>query len=115
MKSSELRIGNYVKGDTDGVYQIKMSDFADWYNDHNSHEFGNHIHPIPLTEEWILKFGFVKRGLWYKKDGCFILGWMNMDKEVIVGMNRDYSAFYKTVHQLQNLYFALTNTELCVK
>ncbi len=65
MKANELRLGNWVKGDLGKPYQFELSDFSDWYNDHNSHIFGNHIHPVPLTEEWLLKLGCenTKRGL----------------------------------------------------
>ena len=43
MKANELRIGNWVMGDSERPYQIELSDFSDWYNDHNSHEYGDII------------------------------------------------------------------------
>jgi hypothetical protein len=86
--------------------------------------------PIPLTEEWLVKFGFEKN-----EDG-------NYDKsiedsilfEIRIGKDGAFGAFssidtsvegyfeffdsalptsiVKNIHQLQNLYFALTGEEL---
>ena len=109
MKAQELRIGNWVMTDTGSNYQIELSDFSDWYNDHNSHEYGKYVLPIPLTKEWLLKFGFEQgekiavhnRFVWYK-DHIGIKGMLGVVKPVEC----------KYVHQLQNLYYALTGEEL---
>lgn len=69
---------------------------------------------IPLTEEWMVRFGFKKDGFYnsaerwicryillFKGNGHFILC--------------DYPlTTIKYVHQLQNLYFALTGSELTI-
>ena len=115
MKANELRIGNWVMGDLKKPYQFELSDFSDWYNEHNSHEFGNYIYPIPLTEEWLLKFGFEYDTITYYKN------------ELMLSINKGYyNVWYHTlthgrlfiemkyVHQLQNLYFALTGEELTI-
>lgn len=65
------------------------------------------LEPIPLTEEWLLRFGYTK----ISNNSFIITGhciWIcndlfRCDKNGIV---------LKHVHQLQNLYFALTNQEL---
>jgi hypothetical protein len=100
---TELRIGNWVKT-TEGEIQI-----------HNGWEIdeGNECNPIPLTEEWLERFGaksdvvssMFGLGNWISinlsNDGDF---WIeNITGEVVV---------IKYVHQLQNLYFALTGEEL---
>ena len=65
---------------------------------------------IPLTEDWLIKFGYTKEGsnfwfighiVWEYDDGVFIC-----DKNGIT---------LKYVHQLQNLYFALTGKELTLQ
>jgi len=75
------------------------------------------IEPIPLTEEWLLKFGFEKLNLIAWRCGNIII-------ETVLGFNvrmmatEESSVFIKKikhVHQLQNLYFALTNEELTIK
>lgn len=70
--------------------------------------------PIPLTPEWLERLGFIDDLPWAK-------GNFRVDSEnrfhvvdgtgysVIVARNIEY------VHQLQNLYFALTGEELTIK
>jgi hypothetical protein len=107
MKASELRIGNWVKGDTGKPFQFELSDFVDWWNDHNSHEFADHIHPIPLTKKSLLELGFEKtleygRNV-FRKNNIVVLG-----GDIFYYQHR--RLFF--VHQLQNLYYALTGKEL---
>ena len=54
MKAEELRINNWVK-DENGPYQIK--------GEHLDEDNFPTIQTweIPLTEEWLIKFGFTKR------------------------------------------------------
>jgi hypothetical protein len=122
MKSNELRIGN--------LYNYLMVDFLDkrqsWKEESlidiedltwllNNPDDPN-FEPIPITEKWLARFGF-KFGIkledllkgkhqyvqfgslngYYSKEGIFYFG-------VITKL--------KHVHQLQNLYFALTGEEL---
>jgi len=66
---------------------------------------------IPLTEEWLLKFGFEEVDY---AGGCYNLGIVCIDTAdfncVVNGKWLDVKIQY--VHQLQNLYYALTQTEL---
>ena len=113
MEAKELRIGNYVRWNNTAVSQMELSDFSNWYNDENSHEYGDFIKPLPLTEEWLLKFGF-KFKEEYKE---FYL------KNITLSVRKNFFEFdyygdivnIKYVHQLQNLYFALTGEELTLK
>ena len=99
MKATELRIGNLVNynhmSDDDAI-TIEIKNLS---IDSNL----NNFRPIPLTEEWLLNFGF-KKGVkgWFKtlSNNCKFNLYMH-SKET-----------YKYVHKLQNLYFALTNEEL---
>jgi hypothetical protein len=112
MKAEELRIGNWVKGDIGKPYQFELGDFHDWWADHNSHTFGDHIHPTPLTEEWLLKFGFDKEGnrpKWVDDLASYNIGNENIQ---YVKMDSWKCIKIRYVHQLQNLYFALTGNEL---
>lgn len=74
--------------------------------------------PIPLTEEWLVKFGF-------KKDSNPFAG--GVFDSPIMGNHIDYNSGiftyrnYSTslidilyTHQLQNLFFALTGSELTI-
>jgi hypothetical protein len=81
------------------------------------------IEPIPLTEEWLLKFGFEKGEDEYNFNGFDLENrntdlFLSVDK--IIKLKDNFGCWYfgaylrelKHVHQLQNLYFALTNREL---
>jgi hypothetical protein len=73
--------------------------------------------PIPLTEEWLLKLGFQKEKehyTWYFKGKVII----NVFNYIAYKLNANgYTRYesFKYVHQLQNLYFALTGEELTFK
>lgn len=134
---NELRIGNYVISgdkiilvnsiDDDGINGDVDCDFElftyEGYFDIRGRKEQmrgkiNLIKPIPLTEEILLKCGFEKI-----KASSFIEydKWVNQDGEEILFQAGD--GFYhcliqtennqvKSLHQLQNLYFALTGEEL---
>jgi len=70
------------------------------------------IYPIPLTEEWLLKFGFLKtNGYGFKMFG----NWLQKEDDVYwYNVNGNFVEI-KHVHQLQNLYFALTKKELVLQ
>jgi len=109
MKASELRLGNCVFDAFGDIFQI---DFIGICNVDKLK-----LQPIPLTEEWLLKFGFEKiENNWKVLDLYFgIISWERLagtmfclEKESI------FLPHIKYVHQLQNLYFALTGEELTI-
>jgi hypothetical protein len=122
MKASELRIGNLVwdkmflysiRGITDilqaeisGIHNTKNASNEDFYKEGIVYSLNyENVEPIPLTEEWLLKFGFEKTDIntWGNKViGIFFDGKIG-----------SYNICnFKYVHQLQNLYFALCREEL---
>ncbi len=125
MNASELRIGNWVNLYDDFNSQVTgLTNKGKVWCVENPHDEGcawntDKIKPIPLTEEWLLKFGFEK----LHKD--FYLDYLNMtfSFDVKYGMGillRTHEdsidqKHIKHVHQLQNLYFALTGEELKIK
>jgi len=113
MKASELRIGNLV--DDNGLVETVTSDHL--INDEYYDGLKGCL-PIPLTNEWLIKFGFEKirrsyclnRSLRYrviKTNGVYTFRIEYIDSKHLARI--DY------VHQLQNLYFALTGNELEIK
>jgi hypothetical protein len=125
MKAEELRLGNLVN-DRLGLITIGMEcgvRFADTYK------------PIPLTKQWFKKFQ-IKEGIEID-DGEIGVYWGSnphdyrfIDKDLSpknykcnvyvysgLGSYSDYAAIIQCnyVHTLQNLYFALTGTELELK
>jgi hypothetical protein len=117
---NHLRIGNLV--------YHRLNDFSEFNvtpivglnsNDFNLLEHAGHIKPIPLTEEWLLKFGFsldegitirVSEFNWFSLSNLNIGYFYSVNGgEYLIGKPIKY------VHQLQNLYFALTGNELTLK
>ena len=127
---NELRIGNYVVFKRDGsefyFFIEQISKEKVWLNTHdedlsNGNPFEvslSDVFPIPLSDEMILKCGFKERNKSiYYKDNFEILTENEQDcKFHIIG---DYGYYFEVeiscVHQLQNLYFALKDTELEVQ
>lgn len=128
IEPNELRIGNLVRKPKYGsVYKIVMflgighlqldSPYFKYQTD-SFHDCSiDEIEGIPLTEEWLLKFRFNKKTVdgvhndifeWFKiqsEKGGFEYGFENYQLS-IPNVRLHY------VHQLQNLYFALTGKEL---
>ena len=123
MKANELRIGNYIN------YRIvdKLDERQEWdevsiidgqdldYLEKNPND--KDFQPIPLTEEWLLKFGidFTSEKEWYQLTFT-IKGLLFETASSMEGFTYnlcfDDMINIKYVHQLQNLYFALTGEEL---
>jgi hypothetical protein len=105
MKASELRIGNYVYDTLGKVNIIDLE--AITYIVKEPH---NQVKPIPLTEEWLLKLGFKNNRL-----GLFDVVKVVDDIAYHIYFIKKHLKEIQYVHQLQNLYFALTGEELTIK
>jgi hypothetical protein len=108
MNASELRIGNWANiigidcqvESIDPPYVNKTEDFK----------------PIPLSEEWLLKSGFVKGshfdGVIYKTEQLTVIytdsNFYKLDQEHY----HTEGIPLKYLHQLQNLYFTLSGEEI---
>ena len=134
MKSTELRIGSLVEynGMIMKVYEIcspkprKEKRYSDKYVIELFDGSGlldcalDEIKPIQLTEEWLLRFGF---GTGNKLYSDFLEHWYykyHLD-DFEINLPSGSCSFKNTcikniqyVHQLQNLYFALTGQELAI-
>ncbi len=123
MKANELRIGNLVADyELNDVFfaieEIKKNEqrkLAVYYR--NGSCMSIDPEPIPLTEEWLLKFGFnqEENKYWYS-NGVIAISINDKGIYVIFGNSgREITRkglFY--VHQLQNFYFCLCGKELVV-
>lgn len=123
MKASELRIGNrYLSTKFQSPVICEMGDFGEIYaraDGSSEYDVDEIFQPLPLTEEWLLKFGFERYqdAYYYPYKKMFLC--IQLPPNYAVGLCRKEDwAFYdrfehvEYVHQLQNLYFALTNEEL---
>ena len=124
MNANELRIGNWVSIDNWVIDVDEISnDKIDISNGIEPYDIKD-IKPIPLTEEWLIRFGFHKSEAFRTKHiGGFIDGLCELFMKTNGSMFWVYSfsevdgtIWFITkityVHQLQNLYFALTGEEL---
>lgn len=122
----ELRIGNLIQTDYEGVMEVvNINSERIEYIDAkklNYRAIGRFelafVEPIPLTEEWLLEFGFIPN----KYQDEFSLDLITLDCEYTDKgiFNLSIGEFkseieIKHLHQLQNIYFALTNKELTIK
>ena len=132
MKANEHRIGNLVNykyynpnpNNTEWLFTaveivgINQSTFIFKHlNSKTKYKIGE-LHPIPLTEEWLLRFGFEKPAHSWNGDVFHLSEWDAFPLHWAVAMNKNGAMLVlklKYVHQLQNLYFALTNQELEIK
>lgn len=124
MDARELRIGNfYMFADYSGIVaravkEIKHNQFG-FLSDFDGVNF-EICKPIPLTEEWLLKFGFdlINNEYHQSRNHDLKLHWTVNKNKMIPEFNekRFVTGYdFKYVHQLQNLYFALTSEELTIK
>ena len=116
MKATELRIGNLLNYQTaEGDILTTTIDWQDlkWISE--DEQSFNLVHSeTPLTEEWLLKFGFKQIS-----ERVYIInyhyGYEFGITNIFIIKNDNCFMRYKHiqhVHELQNLYFALTGEEL---
>lgn len=125
MKAAELRIGNYIQCkplsiprlniSTDGIMNVTGYGISVIESDTND-SMG--FDAIPLTEEWLIKLGFETYF-----DGFDMsdkkLAIQCLDRRLVISLlhrrwifNMHFQVKVKYVHEVQNLYFALTGKEL---
>jgi len=112
MKPTDLRIGNLVQNSKNEIYKI--------YFGYDLDGLGYTI-GIPLTRELLIKFGF-KIDMLHGRFNKYFIGKNPITNDymlVLTWLDGHDSPFFQNghhkieyVHQLQNLYFALTGEEL---
>ena len=131
MKTTELRIGNFIQDQFDDIITVDGLDDIDVYSSYCGDIPVHAVKPIPLNEQWLLDFGFkeVIVGPFIKEyegatlivyiiDGvgeCIFKHYSSYSENDIDAVNVVCLLPVSHVHQLQNLYFALTQEELILK
>lgn len=121
IQSTELRIGNFIDSN---LHQEGSSEWGNYYKvDLILLEIFDRVETdgIDLDEEWLLKFGLIE--LYWSEDNSNLnrdiqVGYFNNDfinEEITLRYKKKVDFKIRYVHQLQNLYFALTGTELELK
>lgn len=125
METSELRLGNWIEFRPDhthrryiDVSQINKGSIGNKTTLYETSDpryplemkelFSQYLFPIPLTVEIIQKCGFEVHNNGIK---TYYNPLMELDHDFNL-MNYESNVRIRFVHQLQNIYFALTNQEL---
>ncbi len=117
IKANELRIGNIIEWNKSIFNVCKISE------DSIENELWckplTEIHPIPLTEDWLLYFGFSGKDNFtdYNLQADNLKFYYGNNELTIAEFEFGHAISVKIeyVHQLQNIYFALTRQELKAK
>jgi len=121
MKSNELRIGNYISdiySSNSFMAKVVRLDFIRCYYG-MSHSSYSDLRPIPLTPEILEKCGAEK----YEEFGKSFME-LSVATDLVIFSDEtgvklmclgDEIKKVEYLHDLQNLYFALTNNELEIK
>ena len=118
IQPNELRLGNLLRDKVSKtelkIIELAEKDIVTYVIDRSKFplEKGWSLEPIPLTEEILLKCGLkliTERTKNYMLKGISGEPCFHFNKNNTVSC---YKANIKYLHQLQNLYFALTNQEL---
>lgn len=128
----ELRIGNFVNRPNFGQYEITQ--IKQGYVQTNKGALPiMAIEAIPLTEQWLLMFGFTKHEgnvlkninlpYWALDAVCLFFNGSPPENTYLIGIGFNvgsdcYAAttrWINTVHDLQNFYYQAKGTELTIK
>jgi len=120
----ELRIGNWVMNSHGTLMQMTLDEFQFMYDESDP---AHHPKPVPLTTDWLLDFDWPcdrkaskktdTDGLWIKNGITIYQGGWDQDQFNYATYVRGDGEFkggfsIQFVHQLQNLYTALSGQEL---
>lgn len=106
VKVNELKLGNWVH--FLGALTEIDEEFLYLLYDKKSDLESSDLDPIELTEEILFKCGFVINNGIFEKEGIRL----HPIRNLYFRGNFPIKSDIKHLHQLQNLYFALTNKEL---
>lgn len=117
MRASELRISNLISSNGVECKVLALLTDGNILTDKGSGHLSE-FEPIPLTEEWLIKLGGERQDnkymIFFVGNMCVSLQaegnlWIELPWDA---KDKEEGIIIKYVHQLQNLYFALTGKEL---
>ena len=120
----ELRIGNWIQTNS-GILKVVNGINYEWepmehivYDDTHIGYSNDELSPIPITPEWLERLGFKSDQFFDDTRPIFYLGDFYIDWDTLQPQDCGFDIAkikIKYIHQLQNLYHALTGQELTVK
>lgn len=128
INENEVRIGNFLIDIRGNTIEVDASLFVADMDPEGVCDLAD-CSPIPITKEWLVKFGFeqkfnsdyhigltteddVLHGLYCKftTERCLVFLHVNDDYE-----HQIFLSSVRSIHKLQNVYFATTGKELKIK
>jgi hypothetical protein len=113
IKANELRIGNKVDyyGNIVTINYINDTDVG--FSDYVPFDYPllDEINPIPITEDWLVRFGFEYSDITVDFHS-FHIDLMKTNNGKFITTDIIKCPELQHIHQLQNLYYALTGEEL---
>lgn len=121
----ELRIGNIVQPTNDIQIEAPRPIDIEWWSIIYEREKGLQtgegmdweidVEPVPISAEWLERLGFDYDMITYSLGSVWI-AYGDMKWDVFLhGLYNGITTSIKHLHQLQNLYHALTGQELTIK
>lgn len=118
MKAQELRIGNLINYKGEPIIVTMIGKYGIQSDDEdrtvNAKFSTPDLTPIPLTPELLERCGFLKSSFSYSLLGIYFIEPVE-DYYVFGERYQGAYAKFHYLHQLQNLYFALTGSEIEIK
>ncbi|MFA5715032.1 MAG: hypothetical protein WC998_04800 [Candidatus Paceibacterota bacterium] len=123
LTTNELRRGNLIENNGN-IYPITAIDHNSVIIFIKNATFcvsDKNINPIPLTEDWLLKFGFIQNTsnsyywLNYGTNGILIVKYNDYYKKYTLELGKGMNIVLDFVHHFQNICFDLTRHELIIK
>ena len=131
INAHELRIGSYIMDSPiNGNKPLEVhAIYSNLVIHEDTHIYNDEIRPIPITEEWLLKFGLTNVTEEFDAEKSFEIqfgrktfrvaidnrGLCMVIYQVDIGMNFQELSDVESVHEFQNLIFALCGEELKLK
>jgi hypothetical protein len=118
IEANELRIGNLALTPRKVIVSIeRIIDTSFCALNKGSIRWYSKLNPIPITEEWLVSFGFFINNYESDNFGTTVYQFKNFAIYCNYSVNKWLVCYIdgvelESVHQLQNLYFALTGEEL---
>jgi len=116
MKAQDLRIGNkiiFAGNETD----CEIWDINTLFKMEAMKADSSIYEPIELTEEWLIRFGFYRRGddFFVKINKSWFFRVFEFKQTFCFELSNWKIIELPYVHLLQNLFFAVTKKELCMQ
>lgn len=110
-----VMINNYIHNQHGEVVPMRSIYFSAWNHPQMGGDYG--YYGIPITDQWMEDLGFEwSNACWSKTiDIGLSVEYSDISDNWYFMIGSNYEVTIKYIHELQNLYFALTGCELMIR